>query len=294
MDIGKLPSAKGKAAAIVSKPGKPELASIVPGLLEWFRKNQYQVVVDAETGPYAAGIEVVTRDEMASRPLSFAVVLGGDGTLLSAARSMAKAGIPVLGVNLGSLGFLTEVPLEELYPTLQALEEGSCNVETRSMVHCDVYRKDSLVASYDAVNDIVVGKGTISRLNHCAVYIDGAFVSVYKADSLIVSTPTGSTAYSLAAGGPILMPSVDAFVITPVSEHSLTHRPLVVRDTAEIEIVVKTGEDEAYLSIDGQIGMPVLHEDRVFCRKSQHRVQLLRTPGTFFDVLRAKLKWGQR
>ena len=214
--------------------------------------------------------------------------------MLSAARAVSKAGIPVLGVNLGSLGFLTEVPLEDLYPTLQGVEEGCCNVETRSMVHCDVFRKNDCVQSYDALNDVVVGKGTIARLNHCDVYIDQVFVSSYQADSLIVSTPTGSTAYSLASGGPILMPSVDAFVITPVSAHSLTHRPLVVRDTAKIEIVVKTGEDEAYLSIDGQIGMPLFDGDRVFCRKSEYQVKLLHTHGTFFDVLRAKLKWGQR
>jgi NAD+ kinase len=287
-------SAKGKAAAIISKPSKPELAGIVPELIHWFRQHQYQVVVDGETAPHAAGVEVLTRDEMSSRPLSFAVVLGGDGTLLAAARSMAKAGIPVLGVNLGSLGFLTEVPLEELYPTLQGIEEGCCNVENRSMVHCEVLRKDSLVASYDALNDIVVGKGTVSRLNHCDVYVDGEFVSVYKADSLIVSTPTGSTAYCLAAGGPILMPSVAALVVTPVAAHSLTHRPLVVPDTSRIEIVVNTGHDEAYLSIDGQVGMPMYDGDRVACRKSERQVKLLRIKGTFFDVLRAKLKWGQR
>ena len=284
----------GKTAAIISKPVKPELAGIVPDLLEWFRQHQYQVVVDLETAPYAAGVEVLSRDEMVSRPLNFVVVLGGDGTLLSAARSMATAGIPVLGVNLGSLGFLTEVRLEELYPTLQGIEDGRCNVETRSMVHCDVLRKESLVASYDALNDIVVGKGTVSRLNHCDVYIDGEFVSAYKADSLIVSTPTGSTAYSLAAGGPILMPSVNAFVVTPVAAHSLTLRPLVVPDTSKIELVVNTGDDEAYLSIDGQVGMPMHDGDRVACRKSERHVKLLRIHGTFFDVLRAKLKWGQR
>jgi NAD+ kinase len=294
MQTGRHRSAKSKVAGIISKPGKPELATIVPELLGWFRQRHYQVVVDAETAPNAAGVELLSRDEMASRPLNFVVVLGGDGTLLSAARSMAKAGIPVLGVNLGSLGFLTEVRLEELYPTLQGIEDGRCNVEMRSMVHCDVLRKDSIVASYDALNDIVVGKGTISRLNHCDVYVDGEFVSAYKTDSLIVSTPTGSTAYSLAAGGPILMPSVDAFVVTPVAAHSLTHRPLVVPDTAKVEIVVNTGDDEAYLSVDGQVGMPMHDGDRVACRKSEHQVKLLRIKGTFFDVLRAKLKWGQR
>src|SRR5437899_13106097 len=183
-------SSAAKSAAIMSKPGKPELARIVPGLLQWFRQHHYQVVVDHETGPYAAGVEVLERKEMASRPLNFVVVLGGDGTLLSAARAVAKAGIPVLGVNLGSLGFLTEVPLDDLYPTLQEIEKNCCNVETRSMVHCELVRKDSQIAQYDALNDVVVGKGTIARLNHCDVYIDGNFVSSYQADSLIVSTPT--------------------------------------------------------------------------------------------------------
>jgi NAD+ kinase len=283
-----------KSAGIISKPRKLELAEIVPPLLAWFREHHYQIVVDPETAPYAVGEKVLARDDMGSRRLDFVVVLGGDGTLLSAARAVSKAGIPVLGVNLGALGFLTEVPLEGLYATLESIEQSCCNVESRSMVHCEVLRKDASVGSYDALNDVVVGKGTIARLNHCDVYIDRVFVSSYQADSLIVSTPTGSTAYSLAAGGPILMPSVDAFVITPVSAHSLTHRPLVVGDSAQIEIVVKTGDDEAYLSIDGQIGMPMLDGDRVLCRKSQYQVKLLHTQGTFFDVLRTKLKWGQR
>ncbi|HUE53672.1 MAG TPA: NAD(+)/NADH kinase [Terriglobales bacterium] len=293
MAATKVPSI-GKSAGVISKPDKPELARVVPDLLGWLRKHDYQVVMDPETAAYAAGFEVVARNDMASRPLNFVIVLGGDGTLLSAARAVAKSDIPVLGVNLGSLGFLTEVPLENLYTTLQSIEDSCCNVDTRSMVRCDVMRQDTSIAQYDALNDVVVGKGTIARLNHCDVYVDRLFVSRYQADSLIVSTPTGSTAYSLAAGGPILMPSVEAFVITPVSAHSLTHRPLVVRDTAEIEIVVKTGEDEAYLSVDGQVGMPMFDGDRVRCRKSQYQVKLLHVQGTFFDVLRTKLKWGQR
>ena len=286
--------ATSKAVAIVSKPGIDELASIVPGLIEWLRSHGYQFIVDRETAPHAPGADVRSLEEMASRDLSFVVVLGGDGTLLAVARGVAKAKIPILGVNLGSLGFLAEVPPEGLYPTLEAIEAGKCDVEARSMVHCEVFRRDSLVARYDALNDIVVGKGTVSRLNHCDVYIDGVFVSVYKADSLIVSTPTGSTAYSLAAGGPILMPTVEAFVITPVAAHSLTHRPLVVPNTAVIELVVNTGADQAYLSVDGQVGTPMFDGDRVRCSKSEHEVRRLRFQGTFFDVLRTKLKWGQR
>jgi NAD+ kinase len=283
-----------KSTAILSKPGKPELATIVPKLVAWFREHKYQVVVDPETAPFAPSAEAITREQIAARLLNFVVVLGGDGTLLAAARAVARAGIPVLGVNLGSLGFLTEVPLQDLYQTLQGLEEGRGTIEVRSMVHCDVMREGTCIARYDAVNDIVVGKSTIARLNHCDVYVDRVFVSSYKADSLIVSTPTGSTAYSLAAGGPILMPSVEVLLITPVSAHSLTHRALVVRDTSEIEILVKTGSDEAYLSVDGQLGMPMLDGDRLLCRKSEYQVKLLRLRGTFFDVLRTKLKWGQR
>jgi NAD+ kinase len=284
-----------KSAGIISKPAKPELASIVPKLLDWFRQHSYELVVDPETAPYAPAVQVLERAEMASRRLKFVVVLGGDGTLLAAARAVSKAAIPILGVNLGSLGFLTEVPLDSLYKTLESIQQSCCNVETRSMLHCEVLRKGSRLAEFHAVNDVVVGKGTIARLNHCEVFVDGAFVSTYQADSLIVSTPTGSTAYSLAAGGPILMPCVDAFVVTPVSAHSLTHRPLVVRDSARIDIVVKTGDyEEAYVSIDGQIGMPLLDGDAIRCRKSEHQVKLLHTEGTFFDVLRTKLKWGQR
>jgi len=185
-----------KSAAIMSKPGKPELGRIVPELLEWFRQHHYQVVVDRETAAYAAGIEVLERTEMASRPLNFVVVLGGDGTLLSAARAVAKAGIPVLGVNLGSLGFLTEVPLAELYSTLQAIEENRCGVESRSLLHCQLFRAGSCMAAYDALNDVVVDKSAIARLIHYDLFIDQLFVSTYQADGLIVSTPTGSTAYS--------------------------------------------------------------------------------------------------
>jgi NAD+ kinase len=266
----------------------------MPGLMEWLCAHGYDIVVDPQTAPFAAGAACISREELGARELKFVIVLGGDGTFLAAARVVARSGTPIVGVNLGSLGFLTEIPTEELYATLEHIEKGSSALDVRSMVHCEVSRNGSMIATFDALNDVVVGKGTIARLNHCDVYIDKVFVSRYQADSLIVSTPTGSTAYSLAAGGPILMPDVQAFVITPVSAHSLTHRPLVVRDTSQIEIVVMTGLEEAYLSIDGQAGMPMLDGDRVYCVKSQFQVKLLHTKGTFFDVLHTKLKWGQR
>src|SRR5579885_3542668 len=287
MPTGTTSPSRTKAVGIISKPAKPELAGILPKLFEWLRRRDYQIVIDRETGIYTSGPEVVERDQMCTRALDFVVVLGGDGTLLSTSRVVSRAGIPILGVNLGSLGFLTEVPLDEV-------DQKRAAVEGRSLVHCELRRAGKSIMKYSALNDVIVNKSALARLNTYELFIDTAYVTTYKADGLIVSTPTGSTAYSMAAGGPILTPSVDAFVITPVSPHSLTHRPLVVRDSSEIEIVVKTGEEEAYLSVDGQVGMPVRDEDRVLCRKAEYKVQLLRIRRTFFEVLRTKLKWGQR
>jgi len=292
-----VPSSVGdsKSVAILSKPGKPELAQVVPELLDWLNNRKYRPVIDTETAEYTkAGPEIVERAAIVAYAPAFVIVLGGDGTLLSAARAVAKAKIPVLGVNLGSLGFLTEIPLPDLYPTLEAVIEGRCSVEARSLVHCELVRGGKCIGRYDALNDVIVNKVSIARLASFDLYVDDDFVSNYKADALIVSTPTGSTAYSLASGGPILMPSVSAFVVTPVSPHSLTHRALVVRDTSEIVIEVRNDEEEAYLSIDGQVGTPAYGGDRIACRKSDHQVQLLRTRKAFFDVLRTKLKWGQR
>jgi NAD+ kinase len=281
-----------KTVAIVAKPAKPELHTIGPEVVQWLLERDYRVFVDEEGAAYVPGLEVVEREDIPTVKPDFVVVLGGDGTLLSAARAVATADIPILGVNLGSLGFLTEVPLHELYPTLDAVHENRCAVELRGMLHTQLVRNGECVASYEALNDAVVNKSAIARLVNIDLFIDQVFVSNYRADGLIVATPTGSTGYSLAAGGPILMPSVDAFVISPVSPHSLTHRPVVVRDSAEVEVVVTGAQEEIFLSIDGQVGMPLFDGDRVVCRKSQHKVKLLRLKKTFFELLRNKLKWG--
>ena len=284
-----------KSAAIISKPTKPELASILPDLLGWFRRHGYHVYLDQETAGYVTdGAEVVSRQEVGEKHPEFVLVLGGDGTLLSAARAVAHADVPILAVNLGSLGFLTEVPLAEMYPTLEAVNQGHCPVEERSVLQCQLIRSEECIAQHFALNDVVVNKSAISRLVDFDLLIDGVFVFSYKADGVIIATPTGSTAYSLAAGGPIMMPSVAAFVVTPVCPHSLTHRPLVVTDKAQIELLVESGEEEAFLSIDGQVGMPVLQGDRLICRRASHNVKLMRVRRTFFEVLRNKLKWGQR
>ena len=231
---------------------------------------------------------------MASRPLDLVVVLGGDGTLLSAARITAAADVPLLGINLGSLGFLTEVPLSSLYPMLEAIGQGRAAVEHRSLMQCQLFRGETILGNYLVFNDAVVNKTALARLNTYDLYIEKVFVSSYRADGMIVATPTGSTAYSLSAGGPVLMPNVKAFVITPVAPHSLTHRPLVVPDSVEIEILLRSEEEVAYLSLDGQPGLGLRDGDRVRCRRSEHKVSLFRTDTDFFQVLRTKLKWGER
>jgi NAD+ kinase len=284
-----------KKAAIISKPGKPELAAILPPLLEWLRAHDYEALIDTYTAAHLKIGDGIKREEIAAHKPAFVIVLGGDGTLLAAARAVAHAQIPILGVNLGSLGFLTEVALEELYPTLEGLHGNLCGTERRAMLYCQLVRSGKCVAEYTALNDVVAGKGTISRMADFDMFLNGVFITNYKADGLIISTPTGSTAYSLSSGGPILVPNVDGFVITPVSPHSLTYRPLVVHDSAQFEILVKTTPEESYLTVDGQVGTPLRSGDRVICKKSGDHVILLRLQHkNFFDVLRTKLKWGER
>jgi NAD+ kinase len=283
-----------KTAAIISRPARPLVAQIIPGLLAWLAEHGYRVIIDLETSQYTNGQQIVPRAQMASQALDLVVVLGGDGTLLSAARITAAVDVPLLGVNLGSLGFLTEVPLQSLYHMLEAIAQGRAAVEYRSLMQVELMREDEVRSSYLVFNDAVVNKTALARLNTYDLYIDKAFVSSYRADGMIVATPTGSTAYSLSAGGPVLMPSVKAFVVTPVAPHSLTHRPLVVPDSVEIEILLRSEEEVAYLSLDGQPGLDLRDGDRVRCRRSEHQVNLFRTGTDFFHVLRTKLKWGER
>jgi len=288
------PQASSKTAAIISRPDRPEVAKILPGLFAWLTEHGYKIIIDVETAKYFDGQVVVPRSEMSAHPLDLVVVLGGDGTLLSAARVTAAVDVPLLGVNLGSLGFLTEVPLQSLYSMLEAIAAGRAAVEHRSLMEVQLLRGETARGSYLVFNDAVVNKTALARLNTYDLHIDKAFVASYRADGMIMATPTGSTAYSLSAGGPVLMPTVKAFVITPVAPHSLTHRPLVVPDSVEIEILLRSEEEVAYLSLDGQPGFDLRDGDRVRCRRSEHQVNLFRTGSDFFHVLRTKLKWGER
>jgi len=284
-----------KRASIISKQGKPELARLVRDVADWLVAHGYAITVDAVSREFWPQGEQAEREDLVQKKPDFVVVLGGDGTLLSTARNVARAGIPILGVNLGSLGFLTEIRKDEIATALEAVDAGRCELSQRAMLHCRVCRNGKCVANYDALNDVVMNQRAVARITDFEVKVNGIFVSQYRADGLIIATPTGSTAYSLAAGGPILSPEVPGFVITPVASHALTNRPLVVRDTAVIDVSLTVTREQAYLSVAGQQGEPLQEGDVVECRKSEFTVKLFKFPDrSFFHVLRTKLKWGER
>jgi NAD+ kinase len=221
------------------------------------------------------------------------IVMGGDGTLLSAARAIRGREIPLFAVNLGGLGFLTAITKEEIMPELTRALRGEHAVAKRKLLRVNLIREGRKIACYEALNDVVITKAAIARMIDIEALVDKMFVCSYKADGLIISTPTGSTAYSLSAGGPIIYPSVGAICITPICPHTLTNRPLVVSSDSVIEVICKS--ESSFLTIDGQVGEPMDDEDCIECRASEYSLHLVRPPNQmFFDVLRQKLKWGER
>jgi NAD+ kinase len=285
-----------RLAAIISKPQKPEMETILPELTRWLLAHNFDTILDKESACYLKTPHLgVERTDMPKHKPSIAISLGGDGTLLSAARAFATTETPILGVNLGSLGFLTEVPLTELYDTLEAWTNGTAIVDKRSLMHAGLFRDGQMFREWDALNDVVISKGAIARMGEFAIELDGQFVARFRADGVIVSTPTGSTAYTLAANGPILFPSVDAMVLTAICPHLLTIRPIVFPGESEIAVTVDVVPHESYLTVDGQEAVELILGDRIQCRKSTRSVRLLRLhPNGLFNVLRSKLSWGER
>jgi NAD+ kinase len=284
-----------KKIGIVSKPKKAEIREIVPQLVEWLRERDIEVSIDKETGSILESSEkCLTRNELPGK-VDLLVVLGGDGTLLAAARALYRREVPIFAVNLGDLGFLTVITQDELYPALEGVLSGNYRSERRVQIEGELVRADEVLSTFRALNDVVLNKGAIARIQDFEVYADDEFISNYKSDGLIISTPTGSTAYSLAAGGPVVSPSVEAFIITPICAHTLTNRPLVLRDSANIEIVVKSQREAAYLTVDGQVGIATHSEDIIRVRKSDSFVELIQPPQrNYYEILRQKLKWGER
>jgi len=237
-------------------------------------------------------VRCFTKSEL-GRNVDFIVTFGGDGTLLSIARH-APQGVPIIGVNVGTLGFLTEIRLEEFPRVLEEVLDGHFEAEARVTFEVDVRDRDSKTKTYRVLNDAVINKSALARIIEMRVDVAGHYVSTFRADGLIVATPTGSTAYNLSAGGPIIYPTMGAVVITPICPHMLTNRPIVLPDSLPIEIVVITAKQEVFLTLDGQEGLPIDENDRVTVRKSAHTILLVHSPEkNYFDVLRNKLKWGE-
>lgn len=281
--------------AILAKPQKPELANILPELTVWLKRQGYQPILDPISASYVEAVESVPRHRMHEHRPELAIVLGGDGTLLAAARAFAHSKTPLLSVNLGSLGFLAEVPLTDLYPTLKSWRENGCTIDERAMLHTEVWRDGSVQREFEALNDIVITKGTIARMVNILVKMGATDVAQFRADGVILSTPTGSTAYNLAANGPILAPDIDGMIITAICPHQLTVRPLVVRGDAAITLSIEGVPEQVYLTVDGQEAIELRLGDELHCCRSQHTIRLVRMSGnSFYDVLRAKLKWGER
>jgi NAD+ kinase len=279
---------------IISKPAIERANTLVPTLVEWLRSHGREVRYDEQTARYLQTTNGVRRDEVPDGT-QLVIVLGGDGTLLSAARAVGGRDIPIFPVNLGGLGFLTAITVDELYPELERAFRGEHRIAQRRMLRCELWRGGRRVGEYEALNDVVLTKGSLARMIDVEIRVSRHFVAKYRADGLIVCTPTGSTAYSLSAGGPIMFPAVQALCITPICPHMLTYRPVLVPDEMEIHITTRAEKDTAYLTIDGQVGEPLDKDDSVLCRRSEKSVQLIRPPKMmFFDVLREKLSWGER
>jgi NAD+ kinase len=291
-------------AAIISKPQKPEVARLLPQLISWLAEHRYTTLLDKDSAAYLTSsdpdapfepVPGIDRTKLAQYSPDLVIVLGGDGTLLSAARAFARTQTPILSVNLGSLGFLTEIPLSDLYQTLENWMNGVADIDHRFMMHAALIRDGVTIRQFEALNDVVVAKGTIARMADYTVRIDEQLVATFRADGVIISTPTGSTAYNLAANGPIVMPAVSCMLVTPICPHLLTIRPIVMPGESRISITVEGVPNQIVLTVDGQEAIDLLLGDEVQCCRSAYSVRLLRLrPNGLFNVLRSKLKWGVR
>jgi NAD+ kinase len=289
-----------KRVGIVAKRGMLGASGHLERLTAWFATHHIDTVCETETAALAPGLRQVTTRSREELPgdVDLVIVLGGDGTLLSMATRIARAGrdVPILGVNFGSLGFLTETRIDEIYDALEATVAGTAAIDERVMLAADLYRSDACVDSRIVLNDVVFTKAALSRIIELEVSMSSGPITRVKADGLIVASATGSTAYNLAAGGPIVHPRVDALVLTPIAPHTLTNRPIVIPGAEVVEVRPHIdGDDEIYVTYDGQSGYPLQEGDRVRVRQSERRLRLVKAPSrSYFELLREKLKWGER
>ena len=283
-----------RTIGVVVKRGRAQAVDLARDLVAWLHRNHCKALVEPEA--VEAGIDAtsVSKQAMVAQA-DLVVVLGGDGTLLSVARMMRDRPVPILGVNLGGLGFLTAITMDELFPMMQRLLAGDFDVDCRMTLDVSLHRGDAILAASPVLNDAVITKGALGRIIDLETTVDGEELCIYKADGLIVTTPTGSTAYSLSAGGPIVHPSVGVIVLSPICPHMLTNRPLVLSDAATVSVTVRSADDDVMLALDGQEAQPLRSGDRVDIRKGRSGVPLVRSASrSYFDVLRRKLRWGER
>jgi NAD+ kinase len=281
---------------IVSKPERADLPAVIQELTAWLERKGIEYECDQVTAAYLGRDDGFPRDRMPDG-FDLVIVLGGDGTLLSAARAVGPRETPLLAVNLGGLGFMMTTRAEELFDELGRVLEGSFSVQSRRVLEGEVVRDGRSLQRYFALNDVVVNKLAIARLLHLDVFVDDEFVCRYRADGLIISTPTGSTAYSLAAGGPIMLPSVQAICLSPICPHTLSNRPVVVPETSRVEVLIQDGDGggSTSMTVDGQVGLDLQSQDRVRTRCAAHCVRIVQPRRlSFFEVLRTKMNWGER
>ncbi len=288
-----------KRVGIVLKPHQPDALKTMCELATWLAERGITVVggpeiererIKQQTG---CAVEQVETDKLGAS-VDLILVLGGDGTMIATARLLGDSEVPVLGVNYGGLGYLAEFRIEELYTALESILSGNYRLDKRVMLDVELMRSDESLTSNRVLNDVVINKSALARIIEIEAYFNRQFVNSFRADGLIVSTPTGSTAYNLSAGGPVIYPSMNAVVITPICPFTLSNRPLVVPDDAVIELCLKTDQEDVALTLDGQVGFPLKVEDRVVIRKSQTTFSLVQPMNrNYFDVLRDKLRWGR-
>ncbi len=276
---------------IVAKRGEPKAEGAAIRFVRMLRNYDVKLIVEKDIAK-VLGIRGYQREKIPLKS-DIVVVFGGDGTILSVARLAAEPGVPILGVNLGGLGFITELNMDELEKNIDVLFNEDCCFEERIMLIADVYRRGRKITSHNAMNDVVLNKSALSRMFEIDIHINDQYVTTFRIDGLILSTPTGSTAHSLSAGGPILYPTLESFLMTPICPHTLTSRPIVLPDSFVLEAWIKNGDD-VYLTLDGQVGFPLKVNDRVRIRKAEYKAKfLVLKHRDYFKILRTKLKWGE-
>lgn len=289
-----------KRIGIIAKKNKPEAIPVAKDIIEWLKPRKIEVYIEEEIGKSLGSILSDTdwksiQRENIPHDIEMIFVLGGDGTLLSVARQVWDKNIPILGINLGGLGFLTEITLDELYPVLEKVVGDEFEIDEREVLGVKVIRRGNQIAEFVVLNDAVVNKGALARIIDLETTINGEYLSTFRSDGLIISTPTGSTAYNLSAGGPIVFPSLHTIIITPICPHTLTIRPIIIPDDVKIRTLLKSRDEEVTLTLDGQQGFALEFEDVVEVEKAQGRILLIKSPYRhYFELLREKLKWGER